>query len=234
MVIIGGGSWTIGERFDDRFDTEVGGYQTLVTQTVDESDNSDATQVRPPKIVDYQDHKYYSLEEAEVIPELAPVVQRLKERIVEFAKKNEAMTDQATKPTAPFFFQDECAQTPEEPFLFSRLRMRSTTTTVCGSGWTIGERFDDRFDTEVGGTQLMVTQSFNEHGTLEGGLPLPQTIADFAALPLQPSLPQIIDYQEGKTYTLDEAEVIPELAPVVQRLKERIAEYEAKKELSGS
>ncbi len=44
---------------------------------------------------------------------------------------------------------------------FNRLRM-STTCVLGRGGWTIGERFDDRFDTEVGGTQLIVTQSLNE------------------------------------------------------------------------
>lgn len=102
---------------------------------------------------------------------------------------------------------------------FNRLRM-STTCVLGRGGWTIGERFDDRFDTEVGGTQLIVTQSLNEKGEIS--MPL----NDFAELPKQPRPPQIVDYQEDKRYTLEEAEAIPELAPVVRRLKERIEEYE--------
>ncbi|MCV5246094.1 thymidylate kinase, partial [Escherichia coli] len=38
-----------------------------------------------------------------------------------------------------------------------------------------------------------------------------------------------LDYQEDKRYTLEEAEAIPELAPVVQRLKARIEEYEERR-----
>ena len=51
---------------------------------------------------------------------------------------------------------------------------------------------------------------------------------ELAAIPKRPTPPQIVDYQEDKRYTLEEAEGIEELAPVVQRLKERIAEYDAK------
>ena len=96
-------------------------------------------------------------------------------------------------------------------------------------GWTIGERFDDRFDTEVGGTRLIVTQSLNEKGEIEGGLPTSMSLNDFAEFPKQPRPPQIVDYREDKRYTLEEAEAIPELAPVVQRLKERIEEYDGEK-----
>ncbi len=103
---------------------------------------------------------------------------------------------------------------------FNRLRM-STTCVLGRGGWTIGERFDDRFDTEVGGTQRHSTK-----GEIEGGLPTSMSLNDFAEFPKQPRPPQIVDYQEDKRYTLEEAEAIPELAPVVQRLKERIEEYE--------
>ncbi|EMW6613311.1 MULTISPECIES: thymidylate kinase [unclassified Enterobacter cloacae complex] len=126
---------------------------------------------------------------------------------------------------APFFLMDENPLNWDDAKAFNRLRM-STTCVLGRGGWTIGERFDDRFDTEVGGTQLIVTQSLNEKGEIEGGLPTSMSLNDFAEFPKQPRPPQIVDYQEDKRYTVEEAEAIPELAPVVQRLKERIAEYE--------
>lgn len=55
------------------------------------------------------------------------------------------------------------------------------------------------------------------------------SLNDFAEFPKQPRPPQIVDYGEDKRYTLEEAEAIPELAPVVQRLKERIEEYEERR-----
>nr|WHE43941.1 hypothetical protein LOCMHKOF_00058 [Providencia stuartii] len=129
---------------------------------------------------------------------------------------------------APFFLMDENPLNWDDAKAFNRLRM-STTCVLGRGGWTIGERFDDRFDTEVGGTQLIVTQSLNEKGEIEGGLPTSMSLNDFAEFPKQPRPPQIVDYQEDKRYTLEEAEAIPELAPVVQRLKERIEEYEERR-----
>jgi hypothetical protein len=126
---------------------------------------------------------------------------------------------------APSFFMGENSLNWGEAKVFNRLRMRATYVSGRG-GWTVGERFDDRFDTEVGGTQLIVTQSLNEKGEMEGGLPTSMSLNDFAAFPKQTRPPQIVDYQEDKPYTLKEAEVIHELAPVVERLRERIAEYE--------
>ncbi|EGC9916771.1 thymidylate kinase [Salmonella enterica] len=129
---------------------------------------------------------------------------------------------------APFFLMDENPLNWDDAKAFNLLRM-STTCVLGRGGWTIGERFDDRFDTEVGGTQLIVTQSLNEKGEIEGGLPTSMSLNDFAEFPKQPRPPQIVDYQEDKRYTLEEAEAIPELAPVVQRLKERIEEYEERR-----
>ncbi|MDF5622543.1 thymidylate kinase, partial [Vibrio parahaemolyticus] len=129
---------------------------------------------------------------------------------------------------APFFLMDENPLNWDDAKAFNRLRM-STTSVLGRGGWTIGERFDYRFDTEVGGTQLIVTQSLNEKGEIEGGLPTSMSLNDFAEFPKQPRPPQIVDYQEDKRYTLEEAEAIPELAPVVQRLKERIEEYEERR-----
>ncbi len=84
--------WIIGERFDDQYDTEVGGFATLLTQRIDKDGNyvseysrdengSIKTVRNPSVIVDYQDNaRRYSIEEAEGTAELAPVLARLKER----------------------------------------------------------------------------------------------------------------------------------------------------------
>jgi len=129
---------------------------------------------------------------------------------------------------APFFCMDENPLSWNDAKAIHRLRMSVTCVSGAG-GWIIGERFDDRFDTEVGGTQLIVTQSLNEKGEIEGGLPSSMSLNGLAAFPKRPRTPQIVDYQEDKRYTLEEAEAIPELAPVVQRLKERVAEYEERR-----
>jgi hypothetical protein len=71
---------------------------------------------------------------------------------------------------APFFCMDENPLSWNDAKAIHRLRMSVTCVSGAG-GWIIGERFDDRFDTEVGGTQLIVTQSLNEKGEIEGGLP---------------------------------------------------------------
>ncbi|WP_425431272.1 hypothetical protein [Escherichia coli] len=55
---------------------------------------------------------------------------------------------------APFFLMDENPLNWDDAKAFNRLRM-STTCVLGRGGWTIGERFDDRFDTEVGGTALL-------------------------------------------------------------------------------
>lgn len=109
----------------------------------------------------------------------------------------------------------------------SRLRMRNTFVSGL-RGWVIGEVFNERYDTEVGGSQLLVTQSMSEQGEIECGLPTSVSMYEFAAIPKRPRPAQIVDYQEDKRYTLEEAENIAALAPVVQHLKERIAEYEAR------
>lgn len=109
----------------------------------------------------------------------------------------------------------------------NRIRMRNTAVFSGRGSWTIGEKYDDRYDTEVGGNQLLVSQEINEQGDIEGGLPIPTNMDELAAIPKRPRPPQIVDYQQDKSYTLEEAEGIEELVPVLTRLKERIAEYEA-------
>lgn len=138
-----------------------------------------------------------------------------------------ANTKMFVRDEAPRFFMDEAAPIREEIQGWNRFRMRSTFVSGLG-GWVIGERFDERYDTEVGGSQLLVKQSINEQGEIEGGLPTSMSMEDFAAVPKQARPPQIVDYHGDKRYTLEEAEGIEELAPVVERLKERMAEYDAK------
>lgn len=88
MILPGLGGWTVGERFDDRFDTEVGGYQNSVSvKTLNHLLHQSTCLTRPPQIVDHIDNKSYSLEEAEGIEELSRVVKRLKERIADFNRR---------------------------------------------------------------------------------------------------------------------------------------------------
>lgn len=90
--------WPIAEKFDDRYDTEVGGMQTMVTQWIDHGDQpiesnniaglgirqSSRIVERPPIILDYITGDHFSLAEAEERPELSPVVDRLRQRIDEY------------------------------------------------------------------------------------------------------------------------------------------------------
>lgn len=119
-----------------------------------------------------------------------------------------------------FFMDDQALSFPSQKGL-ARFHIQHTYV----NGWPIGEKFDDRYDTEVGGNQILVTQSLNEKRFMKGGLPASMSLDQFSKWPKQPRPPQVVDYQEGRRYSLDEAETVPELAPVVKRLKERIKEY---------
>lgn len=80
-------------------------------------------------------------------------------------------------------------------------------------GWVAVERFDDRFDTHVGGVQPLIAQY------LDG--------ADQVAA--STNQPVIIDYANGgNRITIDEAVGRSELAAVLARLRARIEEYEAR------
>lgn len=127
--------------------------------------------------------------------------------------------------------RDEYWGEPEEEWAkalsLRRLRMQ---TTYSGS-WTIGERFDERFDTEVGGNQLGISQHLSAAGELQGGIPYNVKIQDFSAIPKIDRPALIVDYGDGgKSYTMDEAERLPLLAAVLMRLKERVVEYNSLRE----
>lgn len=122
-------------------------------------------------------------------------------------------------------FFDESAlsleQSPEEQLAFQRLR----DSCVSAGGWVIAERFDDHYDTKVGGFYSIATQSFDSNGKLHSGISL--DIAGLREYPTSRRPSYIIDYNEsGKHITVSEAEKMPELAHVLARLREREAAYE--------
>ncbi|TMU66457.1 hypothetical protein FGA82_30625 [Pseudomonas fluorescens] len=114
--------------------------------------------------------------------------------------------------------EDEFKHTREEVLFFQRYRAQFASS----EGWTIGEQFDNRFDTEVGGSHFVVTQTISDKGEIEGGFSLDR----LAEYPKRTCAPRIVDYeQDGKSYSLVEAEALPELAHVLVRLKERISSH---------
>lgn len=108
---------------------------------------------------------------------------------------------------------------------FNRLRMRATYESGI-ENWAIGERFCDRYETEVGGRLLNVTQGIDENGQLVGGLTVGFSLKQLGKHPSSPRPPQIVDYQTNTRYTLEQARDVPELNAVAKRLAERIAEYD--------
>lgn len=121
-------------------------------------------------------------------------------------------------------FIDEWQPTAAERLSFYRMRMRLTFV----RSWAIGEKFDERFDTEVGGTQLLVTQGIDAAGNVYGGLKTSMTVDEFAAVPKVGRPSAIVDYDNGgKPISPEEAEGLPELAAVLARLREREAAYHA-------
>ncbi|APC19434.1 hypothetical protein BLL42_27230 (plasmid) [Pseudomonas frederiksbergensis] len=89
---------------------------------------------------------------------------------------------------ASFLIEDEFKLTRKEVLFWQRHRMQFTFS----EGWTIGEPFDTRFDTEVGGSHFVVTQSINDKGELEGGFSLDR----LAEYPKQACAPRIVDYEQ--------------------------------------
>ncbi|MFM0742321.1 hypothetical protein PQQ51_34335, partial [Paraburkholderia xenovorans] len=116
--------------------------------------------------------------------------------------------------------EDEFRFSPAETLSMRRFHRHS----LSAGGWLIGERFDDRYDTEVGGSHMVVTQSIDPNGRLIGGL-------DFTKIgqyPTEPNPPVIVDYGDGgKAISVQEAEARPELAAVLARLRERVAAHSA-------
>ena len=112
-------------------------------------------------------------------------------------------------------------------------------------GWVIGERFDDKLDTEVGGMILTdlpnsekdgsqitpLMESLDESGTLVTGVTLGLDLEQLKSISLSaiPRAAQIINHATGDRFTLEQAQAIPELSAVANRLAERIAEYDFRK-----
>jgi hypothetical protein len=117
-----------------------------------------------------------------------------------------------------YFLQDEYQQTHAEDLAFHRL----TSVLKSAGGWMVGERFNDQFNTEVGGFHRIYKQWIDPNGQFQGGAAL---TADGKPEFVQ-ATSKIIDYfADGKCYTMDEAAKVPELAEVLVRLKEREAVY---------
>lgn len=108
-------------------------------------------------------------------------------------------------------------------------------------GWVIGERFDDKLDTEVGGMIVAdlpngekggsriipLMESLDESGTLVTGVTLGLNPEQLKSISLSaiPRAAQIINHVTGERFTLEQARDVPELNAVAKRLAERIAEY---------
>jgi len=115
-------------------------------------------------------------------------------------------------------FEDEFQLSRQETLRLQRLR----ASMLSAGGWIIGERFDDRYDTEVGGFHQMVTQWIDERGQMQGGFDIRKS-GEYSTQ-RRPSL--IVDYgDDGKCYTASEALERPELSSVIKRLNEREAKY---------
>ncbi|WP_409409904.1 hypothetical protein AAE485_14245 (plasmid) [Acidithiobacillus ferriphilus] len=89
-------------------------------------------------------------------------------------------------------------------------------------GWKVAERFDARFDTEVGQRLKVATQFRDADGHIHSNLDL-RKMGD---LPTEIAPSVIVDYDHaGKHITESEAEGQLELSGVLARLHERNAEY---------
>lgn len=99
---------------------------------------------------------------------------------------------------------------------------RLSTRLRSAGGWLIGERFDDRFDTQVGGFHHIAQQWIDSSGKMQGDWKR-DTSGEIETV-RAPSV--IVDYSKGgKSYTKEEAANFPELAGVLARLCEREAAY---------
>lgn len=115
------GGWVIGERFDDRFNTEVGGFHTIAVQWIDAEGKLRSDWQRTPDgeivseraasvIVDYGDNgKRYKDQEATGVPGFSRVLARLRERdaaYVAFLSKKAA--DKARYETRARLYSGAC------------------------------------------------------------------------------------------------------------------------------
>lgn len=111
------------------------------------------------------------------------------------------------------FIQDEGSPSPKEALALHRHSMRGRMS----EGWIIGEQFDERFDTEVGGTYMLVTQSIKDFNVCIEDRPPPTFVERESC---------IVDYaNDGKRYTVQQAQGFMELGPVLRRLLKRKANY---------
>lgn len=117
-----------------------------------------------------------------------------------------------------YIFQDEFMPTRSESLAIQRM------SSVCRSagGWIIGERFNDRFNTEVGGFHTIAKQWIGENGQLQGDW----SRSPSGQIETRRNPSTIIDYvNDGRQYTIEEAETVTDLADVLLRLKERERAY---------
>lgn len=119
-------------------------------------------------------------------------------------------------------FFDECQPPPGQALWLQRVRIQNTMA----NGRPIGERFDDRFDTEVGGTIILASQSLSDNGTFQGWQ-VPGSLSGLKTQ-LAPRPPAIVDYETGERFSIAEAERLPELAGPLKRLRERLADLEVR------
>lgn len=119
-------------------------------------------------------------------------------------------------------FEDEGRLSEKEILAYQRMR----ASMLSAGGWIIGERFNDRYDTMVGGFSTLITQSIDGNGQIQGGLNFDKLVQ--GEYPTVRKSPCIVDYEDsGKHISISDAEKLPELAPVLARLLERDAAYEA-------
>ena len=115
------------------------------------------------------------------------------------------------------FFTEDPHESLSDRLSFLRLHARCQSA----GGWTIGEKFNDRFDTEVGGFS-MVAEQWIEDGQLKGDW---KRTADGSIESVR-RVSVVVDYADnGTRYTIEEAQALPELAAVLARLQERESKY---------
>lgn len=120
-----------------------------------------------------------------------------------------------------YFCQDEGQLSLKE----TRVLQRIGASMLSAGGWTISERFDDRYDTMVGGFHTMVTQTIDETGQIQGGFEFDRLLR--GEYPKEKRASYIVDFDDGgKHISAFDAENLPSLEPVLVRLRAREAEYE--------
>ena len=120
------------------------------------------------------------------------------------------------------YFEDEGRFSDKEILAHQRLR----ASLLSAGGWLVGERFNDCYDTMVGGFSTLVTQSIDENRQMQGGFSLDKFVKGDYPTVRRPSY--IVDYDDGGKHTsASDAEKLPDLVPVLSRLREREVAYDA-------